>query len=123
MDFDIDNFLNKTRSKKNTTLEFTLEEINFMKNIFEMIVLSEDYDSKIKYLSGIYNISVDDINIIKNIYLTKYADKELKEEYLSNIKRENNIKKKEGFTLVSAIICFTIFISVFSITLALILYN
>ena len=122
MNFDINKFYNlKNKKSKEIKNNLTQEDINFTSNIFYSILNSEDYDEKIKYLAGIYELSISDIKLIINIYLSHFADKEDKNNYNEKI----NIKKKEsakqGFIDFSFVIVSTAIICNVGVTLATIL--
>lgn len=124
MNFDI-NKLEKlmiSRSKRDK-FNLTEEEISFMSKIFSTIINSDNYDSITEYLAGIYNMSVSDIKFIRNVYYLYYADNEDKKIYNEKMKEIRKEKTRRGFVDLSAVISFTIFLSVFGITLAYVLYN
>ena len=70
MKFDIDRIekiaLKKSKSNK-IDINLTKEEIEFMSNIFNTIINSDDYGVAMRYLAGINELSVSDIKFIKNI--------------------------------------------------------
>lgn len=122
--FDISKLEKISLSKtKQQNVEFSEEERNFMRYIFDSILNSDNQDTIIDYLAKINDLSISDIKFIRNIYLHFYATKE---ELLEYTKIKNGIKKvkrKEGFIDISAMISITTVISVLGITLAFVLYN
>ena len=130
MIFDIYKLINKLeklslkKSKYNVdSIDLTSEEIEFMRNVFNTIINSDNYDTIIDYLAGTHDISVSNINFIKNVYFYYFATTEEKLIYSRKIKEKKKIKRKEGFIDITAMISITIVISVVGITLAFIFYN
>lgn len=117
------NKIDKLISKKSLTKDsLSNEEVNFMRNIYNMIVDSEDYDNTVNMLSAVYNMGESDIKYIKNIYFLYFASKEEKDVYLYR-KRQINNKRSRGFANISIIISLFILMLTFGIYLGYILYN
>ena len=122
--FDISKLEKISLSKtKQQNVEFSEEERNFMKYIFDSILNSDNQDTIIDYLAKINDLSISDIKFIRNIYLHFYATKEELVEYTKIKNGIKKVKRKEGFIDISAMISITTVISVLGITLAFVLYN
>lgn len=124
MNFDMTKIEKLALSKtKKTTINLTEEEISFMSNIFNSIINSEDYETTIKYLAGINEMSISDIKFIRNVYNYYFADQDEKNIYKDKMDEIKKEKRKQGFIDLTAVISFTIFIVAFGITLAFLIYN
>jgi len=128
MDFDINGLIAKLEGlslSKNNKKDINLseEEKNFMGNIFNTILNSDNQETIIEYLAGIYGRSTSDIYFIKNMYFYLLASKEEQLEYSKIKKEKTKARRKEGFIDTTAMISITIFFSVIGLTIALILYN
>ena len=124
MKFDMTKIEKLALSKtKKTTINLTEEEISFMSNIFNSIINSEDYETTIKYLAGINEMSISDIKFIRNVYNYYFADQDEKNIYKDKMDEIKKEKRKQGFIDLTAVISFTIFIVAFGITLAFLIYN
>lgn len=121
MNFDISKLYN-FKDKKNR-IELTQQEINFIRNMFYLVLNSEDYEQKIKYLAGIYEYSISDIKLIINIYLTNFADKEDKKNYNEKIKLIQLENTKNGFVNFGIVLVTTLFIIFSGFVFAILLYN
>lgn len=126
MNFDIDKIeklaLVKSKSKK-IDINLTPEEIEFMSNIFNAIINSDNYSVAMKYLAGINELSVSDIKFIKNIYYYYFADNDEKRIYNDKIRELKKENRTRGFIDFSVVMAFTIFIVFVGISLAVLLYN
>ena len=124
MKFDMTKIEKLALSKtKKTNIELTEEEISFMSHIFNSIINSEDYKTKIKYLAGINEMSISDIKFIRNVYNYYFADQDEKNIYKDKMDEIKKEKRKQGFIDLTAVISFTIFVGVVGITLAFLIYN
>ena len=122
MNFDINKLSNlKNKKSKDIKNNLTQEDINFISNIFYSILNSEDYDEKIKYLAGIYELIISDIKLIINLYVSNIADKEEKKKYKDKITIKKKENAKQGFIDFSFVIVSTAIICVVGVTLAAIL--
>lgn len=124
MKFDMTKIEKLALSKtKKTNIELTEEEISFMSHIFNSIINSEDYETTIKYLAGINEMSISDIKFIRNVYNYYFADQDEKNIYKDKMDEIKKEKRKQGFIDLTAVISFTIFVGVVGITLAFLIYN
>lgn len=122
--FDI-NKINKLISNKSLNKDnITIEEYNFMRNIYNFIIDSEDYDTSIKILAIMYDLKESDIKYIRNIYFSYLATKEEKMPYYYMLEQNRKQNKKSmGFVNISIIISLLILLLTFGIYLGYILYN
>lgn len=120
MEFDILKIQNFNDTKVNS---LSSEEIYFMSKIFNRIIDSENYNSSVKYLAGIYGMSITDIELIKDVYAKYYISPEEKNIYdkiQSDLEEE---KRKNGFIDLGAIISLSVLVGVIGISLVLFIYN
>lgn len=124
MEFDISKLEKVASCKKGeVNVNLTEEEINFMANIFNTIINSEDYDNTIEYLAGINCMSVSTIKFIRNVYFYYYASKDEKLVYNRKMKEVRKIRRRNGFIDFGTIFTGVVLIGVIGIILALYLYN
>ena len=97
MEFDVNKLDGLVLSKsRKIDVKLSQEEIEFMSNIYNTIINSEDYESTTRYLAGIYGMSISDIKYIRNVYYNKFASKEEKIEYYNKMKTlKKEIEKKD----------------------------
>lgn len=124
MKFDIKKINTLVSNKSLNRDTITNEEYEFMRNIYNFIIDSEDYETSIKMLAIIYKLKESEIKYIKNIYFSYLATKEEKMPYfymLEQTKKQN--RKSMGFANISIIISLLILLLTFGIYLGYILYN
>lgn len=124
MKFDIKKINELVSNKSLNKDNITNEEYEFMRNIYNFIIDSEDYEVSIKMLAIIHELKESEIKYIRNIYFLYLATKEEKMPYfymLEQTKKQN--RKSMGFVNISIIISFLILILAFGIYLGYILYN
>lgn len=124
MKFDINKINTLVSNKSLNKDNITNEEYEFMRNIYNFIIDSEDYESSIKMLAIIHELKESEIKYIKNIYFSCLATKEEKMPYfymLEQTKKQN--RKSMGFVNISVIISLLILLLTFGIYLGYILYN
>lgn len=124
MKFDIKKINTLVSNKSLNRDTITNEEYEFMRNIYNSIIDSEDYETSIKMLAIIYKLKESEIKYIKNIYFSYLATKEEKMPYfymLEQTKKQN--RKSMGFANISIIISLLILLLTFGIYLGYILYN
>lgn len=105
--------------------DLTDEEINFMANMFNMVINSDDYVSTIKYLAGIHELSISDVELIVGTYFLRIASHVEKKQYMlfkEEQKKKNNAKSL-GFATISVISSVLILLTTFGIYVAYIIYN
>ena len=94
-----------------------------MRNIFNIIIDSEDQESVIRYLAGINCMSISDVKFIRTTYYLYFADHDEKMVYNKKMKELKKESQKKGFIDFGMIISFLTLVSVIGITLALYIYN
>ena len=124
MEFDIKKLEKMPLSKSNIhNINFTAGEIDFMANIFNTIINSDNYDVVTEYLAGVNGMSVSDIKFIRNVYYLYFASREDKKIYNDKVKGLKKEKRRSGFINLSVVLTSTIFIGIVGITLAILIYN
>ena len=124
MKFDIKKINTLVSNKSLNRDTITNEEYEFMRNIYNFIIDSEDYETSIKMLAIMYELKESEIKYIKNIYFSYLATKEEKMPYfymLEQTKKQN--RRSMGFANISIIISLLILLLTFGIYLGYILYN
>lgn len=110
--------LSSNRNVKSTDIDE--ESFKNIHRIYDTVVDSECYDTTIKYLSAINDISVYDLKFIVKFYYDHFASEEERKLY---IEPNYNYSKSEGFANISMISSILLLISTFGILIASILYN
>ena len=92
-------------------------------DIVNMIIDSENYDVTKKKISSIYNITIDEINLIENNYFKYFATDKEKEIYQDYLDLQRQASKSSGFANISILISVSILTLTLGIFLIVILYN
>ena len=121
MDYDTNRIKNLFQDKKRDC--YFQDEIDFMSYIFNMIIDSENYDVTKKKISSIYNITIDEINLIENNYFKYFATDKEKEIYQDYLDLQRQASKSSGFANISILISVSILTLTLGIFLIVILYN
>lgn len=122
--FDINKIIQLVSNKSLSKDNITDEEYEFMRNIYNFIIDSEDYETSIRTLAIMHELKESEVKQIRNIYFSYLATEEEKAPYYYMMEQtRNQNKKSKGFVNISIIISLLILLLTFGIYLGYILYN